>query len=274
MNRGRGVGSVARARWILAAALLLALFLLLPPAPACAQQGTITYNRSIRHDFDLPDGFAERVGVDVPSADVTPMVLLFDSSGALLRPDSTEKAEPRTPESDQARVAELMLSRLRRASTSRSDQESVLETYVSYEDETMTETRELLGRKFLITGPLRSWSWKLTGDEAEFLGYRVQKAVAERDSTSVEAWFTPEIPVPAGPGPYVGLPGMILVVSVNGGHTQFAATKVSLAPLEKDAIRAPTDGDRVSRDEYERIVAEKLDELRATRRRRGGGDHE
>lgn len=274
MNRGGGVWSLPSARWILAAALLLALFLLLPPAPACAQQGTITYKRSIRYDFDPPEGLEERMGIDLPSANVTPMVLLFDGSKALLRPDSAADAEPRTPASDQTRRAELMLSRFRRASTSRSDQEAILETYVSYEEGTLTETRELLGRKFLITGPLPSWSWKLTGEEAEFLGYRVQKALAQQDSTSVEAWFTPEIPVPGGPGSYGGLPGMILVVSVNDGHTQFAATKVSLAPIGKDAIRAPMEGDRVSRQEYERIVAEKLEELRATRRRRGGGEHE
>ena len=96
----------------------------------------------------------------------------------------------------------------------------------------------------------------------------MQKATAEHDSTTIEAWFTPEIPVSAGPGLYGGLPGLILVVSVNDGHTVYSATEVSLTAVEDGVVKPPDDGQEVSREEYEKIVAEKLAELEATQRSR------
>ena len=103
--------------------------------------------------------------------------------------------------------------------------------------------------------------------QAEFLGYAVQKATAVVDSSVIEAWFTPEIPVQGGPATFGGLPGMILVVSVNDGEVQYTATGVSLSAIAEGVIVRPTEGDEVTREEYEKIVAEKLEELRSTQRR-------
>jgi GLPGLI family protein len=136
-----------------------------------------------------------------------------------------------------------------------------LETYVNYEDGTAKDAREFMGREFLITGDQPTYAWKLAGERSEFLGFAVQRATAEQDSTSIEAWFTTEIPIPGGPGPYGGLPGMILAVSVDDGQTVYSATEVNLGAPEAGAIKAPEDGSEVSRDEYEAIVAEKLEEL-------------
>jgi GLPGLI family protein len=163
-------------------------------------------------------------------------------------------------------------ARLKMGSPSRSDQESLLQAYVSHENGTIAETREFMGRTFLISGTQPSYAWKLSGEQSEFLGYMVQKATAVQDSAVIEAWFAPEIPVSAGPGLFSGLPGMILVVSVDDGRTVYSATEITLEGLEDGAIRVPEDGQEVSRDEYEEIVAEKLAEIemmRSSRRRDG-----
>ena len=55
---------------------------------------------------------------------------------------------------------------------------------------------------------------------------------------------------------------MILAVSVDDERLVYSATQVDLDALEEGAIRAPEDGNEVSRAEYEEIVAEKLEELR------------
>lgn len=96
----------------------------------------------------------------------------------------------------------------------------------------------------------------------------VQKATAVQDSTTIEAWFTPEISVSAGPGLFGGLPGMILVVSVDDERLVYSATEINLDGLEDGMIKAPEDGHQVSRDEYEEIVAKKLKEVEARRRGR------
>ena len=157
-------------------------------------------------------------------------------------------------------------------SSNRADQEVLLEAYVRYEDGMMAETRDFMTKKFLLTGTRPAFEWKLTGEQSEFLGYSVQQALAVHDSSTIEAWFTPEIPVPAGPGPFGGLPGMILSVSVDDGQTVYSATEIKLDPVDAAVIKAPEDGDEVSHVEYEKIVAEKLEEIEMRRRSRGGGD--
>ena len=248
---------------------LLAFLLLLVPAAASAQEGTIRYDRAVRYDFEVPEAWAE-LKDQIPSANVSVMLLLFNESASLMIPAPVpEKAAPR----DEITVrAERMVMRLKMGSTSRGDQENLLGTYVSQMDGTYMETREFMGRTFLISDAQPSFEWTLSGEQAELLGFMVQKATALLDGKTVEAWFTPEIPVSAGPGSFGGLPGVILALSVDDGQTTYAATEVTLDALEEGSIQAPEDGDEVSRDEYEEIVVEKLEELKTTRgvRRRGG----
>jgi GLPGLI family protein len=232
--------------------------LILFPAAASAQEGAILFDRAVQYDFEVPEAWAEYDDL-IPLAKISSMLLLFDESASLMIPAPIEEEEEEL--TGMERRAQGMAQRLKMGSPSRSDQESLLEAYVSYEDDTIAETREFMGRTFLISGTQPSYAWKLTGEQSEFLGFTVHRATAAQDSTTIEAWFTPEIPVPAGPGLFGGLPGMILSVSVDDGHTVYSATEVHLDGLEDGAIKPPEDGRKVSRDEYEQIVAEKLAEL-------------
>ena len=135
----------------------------------------------------------------------------------------------------------------------------------------MVEARRFLGRTFRVTRVRPALEWQLTADQAEHLGYMVIKATAQQDSaTTVEAWFTPQIPVSGGPASYGGLPGMILVLSVNSGQVQYQATDVVLGEGEEGLIGPPDEGDEVSGEEFERLVRERLEEMARTRRRPGG----
>ena len=246
-------------------ALGLALTL---PAALGAQQGTIAYRHSI--EIELPPEVLERFGGraprGLPTERVEEVVLFFDGTQSLMKPvPAEERARPRAA-GDRPDFARMRLSgrrgRALRAMGGRAANETIVESHVRYDADTMVEHREFLGRSFLIEDERPTFAWKLTGEQAEFLGYVVQKATARHDGKDVEAWFTVQIPVPGGPAMYGGLPGMILVVSVGGGQEQYNAEAVSLAPIADDVIVEPTEGDRVSRDEYEEIVAEKLEELR------------
>lgn len=190
-------------------------------------------------------------------------MLTFTASESLMQKVAVEE-EPAAPAggSDRRR---FLRSRLRAAS--RGANEAILSTYANYADDTFTETREFMGRRFIIRAPKPTYEWKLVGEQSEFLGYMVQKATAVQDSTTIEAWFTPQIPVSAGPGPFSGLPGLILVVSVDRGDELYSATEIDLSGLAEGAIVVPDEGDEVTREEYEIIVEEKLAEIRATRRR-------
>lgn len=89
----------------------------------------------------------------------------------------------------------------------------------------------------------------------------------------VTAWFTPQIPVKNGPGEYAGLPGLILELNVD--RTTILCSKIIINPKEAEGIHPPSKGKEVSREEYNKIVKEKTDEMRENFRnsggRRGGG---
>ena len=84
----------------------------------------------------------------------------------------------------------------------------------------------------------------------------------------VTAWYTPQIPVGNGPGEYAGLPGLIL--ELNFYRTTILCSKIVLNPKESTAIKAPNKGKEVTREEYNKIVKEKTEEMRENFRGRGG----
>ncbi|MEP2936773.1 MAG: GLPGLI family protein [Gilvibacter sp.] len=84
----------------------------------------------------------------------------------------------------------------------------------------------------------------------------------------VTAWYTPMIPVGHGPGEYAGLPGLILELNVY--RTTLLCSKIVMNPNESEEIKEPSKGKEVTREEYNAIVKEKMDEMREMFRGRGG----
>lgn len=246
--------------------------------PLSGQEGTIAYTHTVEIEISdemrarfegRPGGRGGRGGGPggpggLPSSRTSDVILFFNASESLMKPVPREvrEARPGGPGGDRA---ERFQRRMRQMSTARGQRETLVEAYTDFASGTIVEAREFLTRTFLIEDERPQYQWRLSGEQAEFLGYAVQKATATQDSTTIEAWFTPQIPVMGGPAGFGGLPGMILVVSVDGGKEQYSATAVSLSDIADDVISAPEDGDEYSRDDYERMVAEKLEELRLTR---------
>ncbi|WP_425077666.1 GLPGLI family protein [Psychroserpens sp. S379A] len=76
----------------------------------------------------------------------------------------------------------------------------------------------------------------------------------------VTAWYTPQIPVSAGPAEYHGLPGLILEVQAD--RTVMLCTKIVMNPQDKEDIKKPDTGEVVTRKEYNTIMKEKIEEMR------------
>lgn len=85
---------------------------------------------------------------------------------------------------------------------------------------------------------------------------------------TVTAWYTTDIPISQGPENYWGLPGLILEVS--DGKTVILCSKIVMNPKEKKEIKAPKKGKVVSQKEYDKIVAEKMEEWSEMGRQGGG----
>lgn len=161
-------------------------------------------------------------------------------------------------------------------------------TYRNTADNLSLKQSDLFGKPFLVRDELENRAWELTNETKKIGNYTAQKAVYSRtvqrqmitfnndvegepemktDTMTVEAWYTPEIPVSHGPQDYWGLPGLIL--EVNDGTTTYLCTKVVLNPEGGVTIKKPKKGKKVTQEEYQELVKEKAKEM--SEKYSGGG---
>ena len=242
--------------------------LLMSPLALGAQQGTITYTHSINMDLELPPELAMMAG-EIPSAMSRDLLLHFDPSASLMVPApkrGREEGNKKVEVMEAAMFAEMAMfmatSGMQIGGKLTNTEAPAAESYIDLDEGRIVETHEFMGRTFRVVDERPDYEWRLTSEQAVHLGYMVIKATAEHDSTTIEAWFTPEIPVGAGPGPYGGLPGMILVLSADDGHIKYFATEIALGDVEEGLIQAPDEGKEMSREEYDKVVEEKMEEMR------------
>tara|TARA_B100001093_G_scaffold519517_1_gene608911 strand:+ start:4076 stop:4981 length:906 start_codon:yes stop_codon:yes gene_type:complete len=79
------------------------------------------------------------------------------------------------------------------------------------------------------------------------------------ENPEITAWFTPEIPVSQGPSDYWGLPGLIL--EINDGRSSLLCSEIRLNQDTEDKIKRPSKGKKVTQQEYNTIMADKMEEM-------------
>ena len=153
------------------------------------------------------------------------------------------------------------------------------------QSQTYTNKKELYGKMFLIKDSIPNTKWVMTGETKKIGMYNAYKATHTKEveerimsfrrggnqasneseqkrmkEVVITAWFTPEIPVSTGPSLFGGLPGLIL--EVNADRLTMLCTKVVLNPKDKIKIKEPNKGKEVTMLEYEKIAADKAEEMR------------
>jgi hypothetical protein len=252
------------------------------PALASGQSGTVRYDQATRFDFQLPAGMPRNAAFlsNLPKGSVKPMQLQFNEQAALFaeakaagegQDGGKDVVELKIIGGDAGMTREITPEMLQMGRAmgflGGGATDAVAGAYTDLSDGSYTEVREFLGRTFRIPEERPSFAWKLTGEAASFLGHPVYQAITQQDSSTIEAWFTPDIPISAGPAQYGGLPGLILTLAVDSNRVVYTATSVDLT-TPVGAITAPSEGSTVTRAEYDRIVAEKQAELARSRRGR------
>lgn len=170
-----------RSLLVLTAALLFC-------TPALAQEGTVVYEERIRIEIELPPEL-HHMRNQIPSERTTRRELLFSGERSLWRTVAQE--------AEQLEMETGRRMMMRFGGSGR----DVSETFTDRESNVQLEHREFLGRTFLIADTVQVLPWRLTGERAEFRGYMTMQATAATsDTTSVEAWFTPEIPASSRTG--------------------------------------------------------------------------
>lgn len=141
--------------------------------------------------------------------------------------------------------------------------------YKHHETGEAVSSRNIFDRQFLVEGAGEKQEWKFTGEQKQVGSYLCQKAILQ-DTVETYVWFTPMIPVSIGPKGYDGLPGAILYVDEDNGTRVITATEIVLEDVEEGTISRPTEGKRISQEEFQKLREEKMQERAKEFGGRGG----
>jgi len=157
--------------------------------------------------------------------------------------------------------------------------------YKNIKEKRFTNQNESFSKVFLIKDKLNDIEWIL-GEETKNIGdYTCFKATTTREIEDIEsdvsfngdkdlsttdeapkmkeititAWYTPQIPVSAGPGNYHGLPGLIL--EVNDGSETVICSKIVINPKNASEIVEPDTGKELTQEAYDKIMEKKMKEM-------------
>jgi GLPGLI family protein len=158
-------------------------------------------------------------------------------------------------------------------------------SYCDFNTLQTVEQREMFGKKFIVTDSIHKLNWKLTGTTQTLLGHICQEAIAEKptkhvsmnidngkmeqkettDTVTITAWFTTDIPVPAGPEVEGQLPGLILSLDLGDGRTTYKALSINDKANVSD-IKEPTKGKKMTAEEFKQETKKMLDEMQKNNR--------
>ena len=217
--------------------------------------GSIIYESTVQIDRNM-----KRWGRELPD-DIKNMIpkerssykeLIFSSEASTYKNKKIEQTE----EVDMAQGEQRLRMRFMRS------RENDM-TYKNLSEKTSVEQRDLMGKTFLIEDSVANIPWKITGEKKMLNEYLCMEAsTMEDDTVQVIAWFTPQIPVSTGPGKYGGLPGMILEMDIDEGQRIYQVTEINLREIDESLLEKPTKGKKVTREEFNEIRKEKMEEMR------------
>lgn len=220
-------------------------------------EGTIIYEEKFNIHQGLPPEM-EAMKDRIPEYRIHKKILTFKNNESLYKAYKDE-AEEKPQEFD---------NRRRRWG----NREDIDELYTDLSDFSSIDRKSFFGKEFLIEGERDIPKWKITAEQKQVGSYLCQKAIL-KDSTDVTvAWFTPMIPVQAGPDDFIGLPGTVLHIDFNDGLRTITAQTISLEPLSEDITR-PDKGKKVTKEEFEKLREEKMKEREQEFGGRGRGGY-
>jgi GLPGLI family protein len=219
-------------------------------------EGEIIYLEKMNMHMNLPEE-AEQMKAFIPEFIETKFSLKFNETAALYSTVTGENTGAEVNHEEEGMQIEMKIENPEE------------KTFVNLEKQESVTQREFMGKVFLIEGKVDKSKWKIKDEQKMIKGYPCQKAVLKDSSNTIVAWFTPKIPVATGPRGMGGLPGMILEMDIDDGQATIELASFKPGKLEKDALKPPTKGKKITREEFEVLQAKKMEEMGA--QREGGG---
>ena len=102
--------------------------------------------------------------------------------------------------------------------------------------------------QYVVEEPIENIDWTIVEDSVKkVLGYDCIMATADYHGRKWTAWFTPEIPLQAGPWKLAGLPGLILEADADNGVYSFVATGIQNTTRQISPVYLADRYEKVSR---------------------------
>lgn len=228
--------------------LLLSTFLIIFSNISGQNSGVIIYEQKSKLNINIDSDNQEMLN-NLPKEHVSTKELIFDSTASLFHEQIKQN-------SDEVIESETGHGKMVIKMNSPDDR-----IYCDLIGKKRIEQREFMSRKFLIETPFSSSTWKLTGNQKNILNYPCQEAILQDTTRIVKVWFASSIPFPTGPYGACNLPGMVLGAEFMGGEISFEAKSVEFKKIDHKLISRPTEGKKVSREEFNKIVMEKNKEM-------------
>lgn len=252
---------------------LFSAILILYSTSAHTQQIKATYSQKVNMDLDfsgnpnMPKEVAERIKKRL--SEPIRFDLFFDQNQSIYK----QKEKLEAPQQNGGRGNRIM--RFWGGS------QNIIHTNLTTRKQ--TNQQELFGKLFLVEKEVWKPKWNFTGEFKQIGQYTAYEATythmqeppqanmpfsrrsnndkkIEKIEVTVSVWFTPDIPISAGPGKYFGLPGLVLMVQDN--NRVLVCTEVQMNPNDKIKLTPPKKGDQVTGEEFNKIREEKTKEMR------------
>jgi len=214
--------------------------------------GTIIYKETSKLHFNI-QGDAPPPE-NLPTERYAQMILYFNADASLYMNDPSIKNDDGIVNDDVSSDGERIRIKMDAPDN---------RTYCDLKNNQRITQQDFMQRKFLITTDLKSKDWKITGNQKMILSYPCQEATRQDSDKKITVWFTTAIPVSTGPSSYCGLPGVVLAVDINNGDQTIIATSVS-KDVDASKIKKPTEGKKVTQEEFNKIRDEKMKEMGIT----------
>jgi GLPGLI family protein len=130
-----------------------------------------------------------------------------------------------------------------------------------FKNETKSEVIEMLGRTYIVEDSLQAPKWRILNQLKDVAGHICMKAETEDPlkQHKIVAWFAQDIPVPAGPEQYSGLPGLILELDIDEGVIVVTATHIELKDASKELTATKkVKGKKIKNADYEKLIKDHI----------------
>lgn len=139
---------------------------------------------------------------------------------------------------------------------SRDWERQLTEIFVRYYNAPDYLSLKKFDRDFYWLNDTVPFNWEPVNEFKTIDNYRCQKAIINTEGANIEAWFTEEIPVSAGPDKIFGLPGLILEYSNFKTKTYLKAAEISSTNIPDQKFRNWLEGPLISNEKYKKLMEE------------------